>query len=227
MVSAGRLRGFTQQRVKSAVLAFYGYYAETTDVPINPLLRPSQYRINGELRQEPKEDALLSGLENSIQSLLEQRKRVFLVIDEPELPFLPRDCTKRPFFSRQTNCDVDRASVDQRQQGLRRIVQRLEGRFPALGVFDPLPMLCGELRCSPIREGFSYYRDNNHLSVIGSESIAGSLLAQINPEALMTAIRIRAAFHLGLIIIRPALVHRERAAPVARAVRQIRDRLRT
>jgi hypothetical protein len=172
------------------VFAFYGYYGESTDFSADHLVNgkgPSHVRLNGERQQQAKENLLFRGLQNALQLLMGRGKRVYLVVDVPELPFLPRDCINRSFFRKQTNCSIDRGVIDQRQQGLRRIVKALQGQFPALAVFDPLPLLCDNSRCNPVREDFSYYEDSHHLSPRGSESVARPLVALINRSGAMPA----------------------------------------
>src|ERR1017187_9652621 len=165
------------------VFAFYGYYAEATDFSADHLLNgkgPSHIGLNGERQQQAKEDVLFTGLENAIGLVTGRRKQVYLVMDIPELPFLPRDCVKRPFFTKLANCHLERSVVAQRQKGLRRIVKRLGSDFPTLEVFDPLPLLCDNSWCNPVVEGFSYYQDSHHLSLRGSELVARSLVGLIN-----------------------------------------------
>jgi hypothetical protein len=172
----------------SVVFAFYGYYGESTDFSADHLVNgkgPSHVRLNGERQQQAKENQLFKGLQNALQLMMGHGKRVYLVVDVPELPFLPRDCIKRFFFRKQTNCSIEREVIEQRQQGLRRIVKRLEERFPALTVFDPLPMLCFNSRCNPVRDDFSYYEDSHHLSPRGSESVARPLVDLINRSGPM------------------------------------------
>jgi hypothetical protein len=88
------------------VFVFFGYYAEATDFAADNILahmRPSQYHLKGELPQQSKEDVLFGGLKNSIGLLIGEGTRVFLVVDVPELPFLPGDCIKRLFVAKQEN----------------------------------------------------------------------------------------------------------------------------
>jgi hypothetical protein len=165
------------------VLAFYGYYSEATDlapVDVNDYMRPSLLRIGESTAQAAKEEALFAGLDRSVQLLVEHHKRVLLVIDGPELPFLPRDCIKRPYLTNYATCSIETSAVEQRQQGLRRIVRRLQERAPSLEIFDTVPLLCDRLQCAPVVAGFSYYRDNNHLSLRGSEKIAAAVLNAID-----------------------------------------------
>jgi hypothetical protein len=164
------------------VLSFYGYYAEATDVAADHLQNgfgPSHYQLYSDDPQQTKEEVLVLGLGNAIKLLLSRNKTVFLITDIPELPFFPRDCIKRPFM-KQKNCYVARAAVDQRQRGLRRVVNELQHEFPQIAIFDPLPLLCGEISCNPVNDDFSFYQDSHHLSVRGSETVARSLLTLID-----------------------------------------------
>lgn len=70
---------------------------------------------------------------------------------------------------------------------LRRLARRLETRnalyrgpidalvrrFPSIKVFDPSKYLCDDALCWDIRDGTMLYRDHNHLSVEGSQFMAG------------------------------------------------------
>jgi hypothetical protein len=164
------------------VLSFYGYYAETTDFSADHRLNgfgPSRYRLESDSPLQSKQEVLALGLRNAISLLLSRDKRVVLVIDVPELPFFPRDCVKRPLI-KPANCHLDKSTVDQRQGGLRTIVTQLQQEFPRIGVFDPLPLFCGENGCDPVRDDFSFYQDSHHLSVRGSEKVARALVAMIN-----------------------------------------------
>ena len=164
---------------ETVVLAFFGEYMEATDVAADHVWRgkgPSQIRLVGPRPDQSKEEVLAIGLENAVEMLVEHHKRVFLMVDVPELPFFPRDCVERPLFTKRTDCSVSRAAVDQRQLGLRRVVARLQERFPTLGVFDPLPLLCGPSECTPVLPDFSFYQDSHHLSRRGSALVAARLL---------------------------------------------------
>jgi peptidoglycan/LPS O-acetylase OafA/YrhL len=169
---------------KVVVLAFYGYYAETTDYAADHLLNkkgPSHIPLVADrARGLSKEDVLLYGLRNSIALLLKNGKQVYLMIDVPELPFLPTDCGLRPLPIKHPTCDLQRTVVDNRQQGLRKIVSNLRQTFPSLHIFDPLPLLCHAAQCTVVSQDFSYYRDSHHLSLRGSELVGRALVDLIN-----------------------------------------------
>jgi hypothetical protein len=114
-----------------------------------------------------------------------QGRRVVLVVDVPELPFLPRDCVSRP-FARATNCAVPRNVVERRQRGLRRVVARLKEDLPAIEIFDPLPTLCSKGDCVPVRDGEALYQDSHHLSGRGSRLVARALLQELGEMRVST-----------------------------------------
>jgi len=60
------------------------------------------------------------------------------------------------------------------------MIERLRQAWPGLVIFDPLPVICPEATCTPIRGEFSLYRDKTHLSLIGSRAVAKALLAAIS-----------------------------------------------
>jgi hypothetical protein len=170
---------------KLVVLSFFGDYAETTDMAADHIENgagPSHFLLQTDSPQQSKQEALFVGLRNVLTALFAQGKQVYLLVDVPELPFVPRDCVKRPLFH-QADCSVPRAAVDRRQQGLRQIALRLKQEFPQLTVFDPLPLLCGEFECRPVTDHVSLYTDSHHLSVRGSEEVTGSLLHLIDARS--------------------------------------------
>jgi peptidoglycan/LPS O-acetylase OafA/YrhL len=155
------------QGFSTVVFAYFGYYG-------------SPFVPKGDRRFEDGEEVEFRGLQNSIQFLVEQRKQVFLVVDVPQMPFIPQDCLRRSLLPTRAACFAERAAVDRGQLRIRRIVKRLKEHFPSIVVFDPLPLLCDDSRCKAVLEGFSYYLDDNHLSQRGSEIVSRSLVALID-----------------------------------------------
>ena len=167
-----------QSGIKEVLLCFYGYYAESTDLIDDAPLLPSLYRVGGE-PGETKEAALARGLDRSITFLLEHGKEVFLMIDVPELPFLPQDCVSRPYRLHSENCSVSQTFIADRQRGIRRTIERILRRHPDVRLFDPLAAVCSADPCRPVKSDQTVYRDNNHLSLHGSELVAESLLQEM------------------------------------------------
>jgi peptidoglycan/LPS O-acetylase OafA/YrhL len=170
------------------VLAFYGYYAETTAVAADHVdsgLGPPATTIESDPPQT-KQQAFALGLSNMIKVALRPGRAVYLTIDVPELPFYPRDCIRKAATG-IGDCVVPRKSIDLRQSGLRNIVSGLAAKWPAVRIFDPLPMVCGAGDCVPVRTNFSFYMDSHHLSMRGSQVVDRSLLALIDATQAPTS----------------------------------------
>ena len=169
------------------VLAFYGYYAETSAVAADHIeagLGPAAITIESDPPQS-KQQAFGLGLSNMIQVALGQERSVYLVIDIPELPFFPRDCI-REAATGMGDCVVPRKAIHSRQSGLRNIVSGLAAKWPAVRIFDPLPIVCGTGDCVPVRSDFSYYLDSHHMSIRGSQIVDRPFLALIDETAAQT-----------------------------------------
>lgn len=118
------------------------------------------------------------GMERSIRSFIDANKRVVLVLDTPELGFLPEECLiGRPFKLRtiRTPCAVSRRVVSQRNREYRLLVARLQRRIPALEVFDTFPILCDTTQCDVVRAHRLLYSDANHLTMFGSRLVTRPL----------------------------------------------------
>ncbi len=182
--SAERLIGHLAARddIGTVVLAFYGGYAETTNFAADHIASargPAQITLNGSF--DGKAQTMEAGLDRTVSTLIAAGKRVAVVLDVPELPFLPRDCIGRPLQLRRPACEINRAEVLERQTSMRRIVERVSQRHRGLQVIDSLDALCSET-CSATRGDVLVYRDSHHLSRRGSEPVAELLSGMIDRQ---------------------------------------------
>jgi peptidoglycan/LPS O-acetylase OafA/YrhL len=126
-----------------------------------------------------RRELVYAGLSASIDKLQSSGKTVIVMLDVPELPFLPKDCVRRPgsdLFGRQ-QCELSSSVNQKRNLELRKLVDRLKAQHPALKVYDPTSLICGTAECSFVFGGRSLYRDSNHLSQVGAERVAADLVA--------------------------------------------------
>jgi peptidoglycan/LPS O-acetylase OafA/YrhL len=154
--------------------------------PVETSLKPKESRWRGARESATQEEMFAGALEATVQRLLAAGKRVVIVSDWPELGFDPRACLKlRPIqFSptRPGHCGVSLAAARERNREYRALLAALQARHRGLTVFDPWPLLCDAESCQVLRDGAPLYRDNNHLSFLGS-AMVGSALAAVLPEA--------------------------------------------
>lgn len=135
--------------------------------------------IPGEL-DSSKRDVFVTGLSRTIKMLLAAGKKVVVVADIPEIPFLPTECIGRPYASKvQYPCSIERHLVDQRQKRYRDALIEVLKYYPEVVLFDPLEILCNQVSCNILDNSGSLYRDSHHLSLRGSRLLAPKLLEAV------------------------------------------------
>jgi hypothetical protein len=167
-----------QPSIQTVVLAFYGNtYFEKTAVAADHLalgFSPSQVEMRAKnLSLQTNLEKFTWGLANTIAKLEQAGKEVIVVIDNPELPFFPRDCLRRQGSSSEQDaaksCTLSYEDVWQRQRDLRVMMQGLQTQYPRLRIYDSLPLFCSQaLGCQFETSELMLYRDSHHLSLQGS-----------------------------------------------------------
>ena len=120
------------------------------------------------------------GLKNFIEPLVYGGKKVFFVLNVPELGFSPMNCIAAPPFLNHkmmqlNECGISKNLVLERQQDYRRAIHNLQSEIPAIHVYDPLTLLCHKDWCRAEKNGQLLYLDNNHLSISGSKLVGQDL----------------------------------------------------
>jgi peptidoglycan/LPS O-acetylase OafA/YrhL len=122
------------------------------------------------------------GMRMTFQAMEDAGKKVTFVLNNPELPFDPRVCVKRPvewFSQARTPCAMTREEFNQRAQPYRDLMQRIVSDYPSVQLFDLAEYLCDEDLCYAQKDGLLLYRDDNHLSPAGARYIAPALWRSI------------------------------------------------
>ena len=115
------------------------------------------------------------GFNNTIQTLedLPNIKKIYYILENPELDFLPKEVIPRPFDF--FDISINRDTVN-RTLYLKRMSKYREGisnfRFSKLSVLDPLNALCDDTKCFSKIKGRFLYADDGHFSKFGSIYIA-------------------------------------------------------
>jgi hypothetical protein len=110
-------------------------------------------------------DVFEVGLRRTVDFFRSKGIAVVLVVDIPELKFMPEDCLKNA-----VSCEFNRTEVIQRQKVHRDLLSRISRDTQGVRVFDSLGVFCSgnEDSCSALKDGRTLYRDSHHLSHYGS-----------------------------------------------------------
>ncbi len=120
-------------------------------------------------------EILRSGLEETIRRITSTGKQLVVLMPQPELPFAPKDCVRRPLG----NCVVPRAESEAYQAEIRQFLVSMAERYP-IRVYDPYTLLCDSKLCHYQSDGRVDYYDKFHLSIHGSFRYARALLAWLD-----------------------------------------------
>ncbi|WP_028218319.1 acyltransferase family protein [Paraburkholderia oxyphila] len=128
-------------------------------------------------------DVYLAGLERTLSKLTAADKTVVFVLDTPELDFDPNTCVRRPVqISVRSPCAVPRAKVDHRLTGTQARILAVLDKFPAVKVFNPVPLLCDAQSCYARQGAEFFYADRDHLSSDGSRYIGKWLVQDLKTK---------------------------------------------
>jgi len=138
----------------------------------------TQYFSSPDFPGAGKIEAFERSLSRDLSLLLESDREVVLVLQVPELDFLPKRCLHARPFQRllpkpEVRCSVPRARAERRQASYRAAVSRVARALnnPRLHVVDPMDVLCDAQECHAMIGGMLMYRDDDHLSIGGSKYV--------------------------------------------------------
>ncbi len=167
--------------IKTVVISFYGAYPLTSDYAADHLqnkMGPSTISISSTTNPHLHREALFQmGLDKAIEKLVATDKKIILLLDIPELPFLPKDCVKKG-----TECSVSMPEVLRRQAVHRSMLKIIHEKYPSLAIFDPTALFCDSRQCEFKKNDIILYRDSHHLTLDGSNVYAEKLMVSIDKK---------------------------------------------
>lgn len=117
----------------------------------------------------------LEGYSKTIDRLEAAGKRVIFYAQVPELGFKPKVCLDLgiSIFGRAREiCGLPLSEVTERQTTYRKLLSQLQMRHPQMRTYEPMKKLCDTQHCYALLEGHMLYRDDDHLSLAGSDYLA-------------------------------------------------------
>lgn len=124
------------------------------------------------------------GLSRTIELLLKANKTVIFARDVPPLSRDIRDlCISR--FNRLNkviaNCMMDKNLSFKARFSEDWVVNNIQETFPSVLIYDPLENdeFCNSTQCYIVKNGLPLYRDQHHLSIIGSQIIGKNISQQL------------------------------------------------
>jgi len=118
------------------------------------------------------------GMRQTLNAMARAGKKVTVVLSNPELPFDPRLCLRRPsggLTQPQQHCAMTNEAFMTRNATYRALMTKILSDYPSVKVFDMAEYLCDDKFCFAKKDGILMYRDDNHLSEAGARMMAPHL----------------------------------------------------
>lgn len=126
-------------------------------------------------------------LTQTVEELIRNKKRVILLLDVPQLPINPKNCLKsRPFQKAAGICSFPEDKKKANDDQINEVIRKVAKKYPSMEVIDPSKAICNEGRCTIGDGHVIYYRDDNHLTDIGSDLVAKQILHEAGKKMELT-----------------------------------------
>jgi peptidoglycan/LPS O-acetylase OafA/YrhL len=143
-------------------------------------LPPWEIRIVSNPTEKDNVHVFNKQLRKTIEFLELHSKNVIVIRQIPELNYEVSRCLAlRPieFTRKGTRCETPSAEVKTYLGEYSNYLDRVLADEPGVMVWDPYPYFCDDRKCISITDGKPLYRDEVHLSKLGSEYFARKVLA--------------------------------------------------
>ncbi len=122
------------------------------------------------------------GLKKTHEYFKSINREMILIIDNPELDFLPHECVDiRPIklgFKLKDICGVPKTYAETIALPYFKIIEQLKTEIPDLKIFNAFKYFCDQAYCYAKIDGQFLYSDGNHLNGEGSIYIAKKFMAE-------------------------------------------------
>lgn len=125
-------------------------------------------------------------MRRSLTLLISAGKKVIIIKDNPELPYIPEKCVVRPlqFGNRNKKCLFSKAVYenDIAVKVYNSILDRVLKDYPMVSVVDLSKLFCDKNKCYVSKNGHVLYRDIGHLNRYGSRFVAPYINKELKTE---------------------------------------------
>lgn len=121
------------------------------------------------LKELSIEELFYTGLEQTIDLMIKNKKKVFIVSEIPNLNVHPRNCLRN---KKNPRCyrSIDKIKKD--EQAYWEIIRKLQEKYLSLRVIDIKDYLCDDKKCRIVQNDRPLYRDWDHLNIYGQNFLS-------------------------------------------------------
>ncbi len=105
----------------------------------------------------------------TVDALTKANKKVFIAEDVPDFSFDPKKCKYSRPFSQGDGCIEDNKTFYKKYKKYYPIFESLAKNNPKVEILETALYFCDSNNCAMAKDGNIFYRDNDHLNIIGSK----------------------------------------------------------
>ena len=129
----------------------------------------------------PKKSTLQLELVETLNALIKNGKKVYLVDDVPDFPFPPERCKYVDDSIGKSKCSTSIKPILDDEKKYESDLQEVLRLFPSVNLISLRNYFCDDSDCSMVKNGVLMYRDRNHLNILGSQFI-GAEIVRLRPD---------------------------------------------
>jgi hypothetical protein len=133
----------------------------------------------GRLKEPSVREHFVESFDETLFALLKSGKRIYVMVDTPKFDFDPQRCKFQRAFTQSTLCEEPLERYVEQRENYLPLLKSAVRPYEGISVIDPSAWICGDEVCSMAIHGQLLYRDNNHLSILGSKYVAEQIIRKI------------------------------------------------
>lgn len=112
----------------------------------------------------------------TVEALVMADKTVFIADDVPDFSFDPKKCKFSRPFSQAGGCVEDKNRFYKKHKKYYPFFESIEKRNERVKILKVSTYFCDQNNCSMAKNGKIFYRDNDHLNIIGSKYLGQKII---------------------------------------------------
>lgn len=116
-----------------------------------------------------------NGFYRTLKMFSGSQKNIYIVLDNPSLPYDPSLCSKRTFSFFKNKCSFTYAPSKMKKIYEKQAIL-VANKFKNVKIINLKNIFCNKQKCSIAPNGINLYADRNHLNYIGSKYVSNYIL---------------------------------------------------
>jgi len=122
-------------------------------------------------------EATKKAYDKAFKQLLDAGKKVIWVLQVPEVG--PKLELQMRLAASSESASAPSVTVDWWRRRMSEVREYAESKSSKVLIFDPQPLFCDDIDCFAVKDGITFYRDRDHMSLSGARLIVNALKGEL------------------------------------------------